>query len=62
MYSFLEEPKMKKEDVPVLAQLLTGIKDALEKLEEAEKKKDGEELAIAKREILSFQKKIDEML
>ena len=53
---------MKKEDVPVLAQLLTGIKDALEKLEEAEKKKDGEELAIAKREILSFQKKIDEML
>ena len=53
---------MKKEDIIVIAQLLTAIKDSIEKLEEAQKKKDGEMLLAAKREILLFQKKIEEML
>lgn len=53
---------MKKEEIAVLAQLLTAIKDAIDRLEEAQKKKDAEELEMAKREILSFQKKIDEIL
>ncbi len=53
---------MKKEEIAVLAQLLTAIKDTIERLEEAQKKKDSEELEMAKREILSFQKKIDEIL
>ena len=53
---------MKKEKITILAQLLTAIKDAADKLEEAEKEKDAVKLASAKREILNFQKKISEML
>ena len=53
---------MEKEDITLMAQLLTGIKDALEMLEEAEKKKDAEKLASAKKEILNFQKQIDSLL
>ena len=53
---------MKKEEITVLAQLLTAIKDAIEKLEEAERKKKPEKIASAKREILNFQKKIGEIL
>ncbi|MDO8459734.1 MAG: hypothetical protein Q7S74_01360 [Nanoarchaeota archaeon] len=53
---------MKKEMVVILAQLLTGIKDAMERIEEAQRNKDAEELAEAKLEILRFQKKIDELL
>ncbi len=53
---------MKKETVTILAQLLTAMRDAAERLEEAEKNKDGEELARAKNEILNFQKRISEML
>jgi hypothetical protein len=53
---------MKKEDVGVIAQLLTGIKDAIEKLEEAQKHKDAEGLELARREILNFQRKIDGLL
>ncbi len=53
---------MKKEDVAILAQLLTATKDSIGKLEEALKNNDAEELAVAKQEILAFQKKIDGML
>lgn len=53
---------MKKEEVIVLAQLLTAIKDGIEKLEEAQKKQDAEQLESAKQEILHFQKKVAELL
>ncbi|MBI2452536.1 hypothetical protein HYV50_05705 [Candidatus Pacearchaeota archaeon] len=53
---------MKKETITLLAQLLTAIKDGLEKIEEAQKNKDAELLATAKQEILLFQKKISELL
>ncbi|MBU0466083.1 MAG: hypothetical protein KJ718_03495 [Nanoarchaeota archaeon] len=53
---------MKKEQITVLAQLLTAIKDATEKLEQASREKDAVKMASAKREILNFQKKVSEML
>jgi len=53
---------MKKEEIAVVAQLLTAIKDAISKLEEAQKNGDAEQFAIAKGEILSFQKKLVELL
>lgn len=53
---------MQKEEITVLAQLLTAIKDSVERLEEAQKNKDAEELAVAKKEILSFQKQIERIL
>lgn len=53
---------MQKEDIALLAQLLTGMKDALYKLEEAYKKKDEEYLNRAKKEIISLQIQIDKIL
>ncbi len=53
---------MQREDIVLLAQLLSGIKDALSKMEEAEKKKDAEQLNDAKKEILSFQSQIAHIL
>jgi len=53
---------MKKEDISVLAQLLSAMKDSAEKIEEAQKMEDLELLTMAKREILSFQKQIDRIL
>jgi len=53
---------MEKEDVMLVAQLLTGIKDAIEKIEEATKKKNIEKFNAAKREILNFQKQINELI
>ena len=53
---------MQREDIVLLAQLLSGIKDALTKLGDAEKKKDGEKLNQAKKEILSFQSQIAHLL
>ena len=53
---------MKREDISVLAQLLTAMKDSLEGIEKARKDKDGERLAGAKREILSFQRKVSKIL
>ena len=46
----------------ILAQLLTAMKDAVQKLETAERSKDAEGLASAKKEILTFQKQIRDML
>lgn len=53
---------MEKEDIIVIAQLLTGIKDAVDRLEDAQRRKDVEKLNAAKREILNFQKQISELL
>ncbi len=53
---------MEKEDVTLIAQLLTSVKDALEKLDVALKKKDVEKLNEAKEEIINFQKQIDKLL
>ena len=53
---------MKRDEITVIAQLLTAIKDALEELEKAQRKRDEERVVMAKREILSFQKKLDELL
>jgi len=53
---------MKKEDILVLAQLLMSIKDCIKKIEEAKKNDDAEQLAIAKKEILNFQRRIGEIL
>jgi hypothetical protein len=53
---------MEKEDITLIAQLLTGIKDAIEKLQDAEKKKDLEKLNAAKKEIINFQAQIDKLI
>tara|TARA_Y100000310_G_C20698107_1_gene827178 strand:+ start:6379 stop:6552 length:174 start_codon:yes stop_codon:yes gene_type:complete len=53
---------MEKSDVLSMAQLLTGIKDALDGLEKAQNKKDLEGMANAKREILSFQHQVERIL
>lgn len=53
---------MKKEDMEDIAQLLNAMKDAVKKIEVAQKEKDDEQLSAAKREILSFQKKLSEIL
>ena len=53
---------MEKEKIIMLAQLLTGIKDAIVKLEGALKSKDLEMASAAKKEILSFQGQIDKIL
>ncbi len=53
---------MKKEEVAVIAQLLSAIRDSIEKLDEAKRKNDSEEMIMIRKEIMMFQKKIDEML
>ena len=53
---------MEKEDVTLIAQLLTGIKDAIDKLQDSLKKKDLEKISAAKREILNFQSQIDKLI
>ncbi len=53
---------MEKESIALIAQLLTGIKDSVDKLEEAINKKDLEKAAYAKNEILNFQQQIDKLL
>lgn len=54
--------KMKKEEIAIVAQLLTGMKDSIEKLEEARRKKDLEGFDEAKRELINFQKQIDQII
>ena len=53
---------MKKEDITLLAQLLTAMQDATDKLEKAYEEKDMEEIRSAKKEILNFQEKIDKLI
>jgi len=53
---------MKKEEINLIAQLLTSMKDALDKLEEAEKKQDTEKMVFVKKEILNLQQQIAELI
>ncbi|MEI6849638.1 MAG: hypothetical protein WCK29_01240 [archaeon] len=53
---------MEKEDVTLIAQLLTGIKDAISKLQDAQKRKDLEKVNSAKKEIINFQSQIDKLI
>ena len=53
---------MKKEEVMILAQLLTAMKDSLDELDRAERTGDRDKVLMVKKEILNFQKKIDETL
>jgi len=53
---------MKKEDLIVVAQLLAAMKDIVERLAVAERNKDAVGLNSAKKEILTFQKQIQELL
>jgi hypothetical protein len=50
---------MNKEDIVVLAQLLSSMKDSANKLEKAQKTKNLEEINRAKREILSIKEQIN---
>ncbi|HLC31084.1 MAG TPA: hypothetical protein VJK51_00285 [Candidatus Nanoarchaeia archaeon] len=53
---------MEREDITLLAQLLSSIKDSLTKLEQARKSKNNEAAASIKKEIIHFQKQIDAAL
>lgn len=53
---------MEREDIAILAHLISSMKDAIEKLEDALKSKDIERIAAAKREILGFHEQIDKRL
>lgn len=53
---------MKKEKVMVVAQILTAMKDSISELDKAQKIGDSDKIMILKKEILDYQKKIDEML
>ena len=53
---------MKKEDIAVLAQILTSMREGSAKLELAEKNKDFEQIRNLKNEILILQGKIKEVL
>ncbi len=53
---------MKKEEIGLIAQLLAGMKDAIERLENAYKKKDAETLVSAKKEILQFQAEVNRLI
>lgn len=53
---------MEKEDIAVLAHVLTGMKEAAEKLQKAEKKKDFEDFSAAKNEILKLKMEIDKLI
>jgi len=53
---------MEKEDITLLAQLLTGMKDALDKIEEAQRRNDSENFLLVKKEMLGFQKQIAKRL
>ena len=53
---------MKNEDLIVIAQLLAAMKDAVERLAVAERNKETERLNSAKKEILIFQRQIQDLL
>ena len=53
---------MKKEEIAIVAQLLTAMKDSVGKLEDAKRADDMEKFESAKREILKIQKGIEEAI
>ena len=53
---------MQKEDIGTIAQLLSGIRDALDKMEKAKRTKEIETFNEAKHEIIEFQEEIKKLL
>jgi len=53
---------MKREDALLLLQLLYAMQDTVEKLEKYYERKDAENLARAKREVLELQKRIENLM
>ncbi len=53
---------MEEDKITILAQLLIAIKESTNKLEKAVMKGNAEEIAIAKSEILTLQREIDNTL
>lgn len=53
---------MRKEDISLVAQLLSSMKDAVAKLDEAQRKKDLPNIASAKKEILNLQQQINKSI
>jgi hypothetical protein len=53
---------MNKEDIAVLAQLLSSMKDAVSELEKAQRNKDLEKINLAKKEILMLKEQMDKKL
>lgn len=53
---------MEKEEISLAAQFLTAMKDALDMLEDALKKKDAEKLISAKSEIMYLQQRLKELI
>ncbi len=53
---------MKKEEIVLLAQLLTGMQDLLEAFEASYQKKDVEKARIIKKELIQFQSQINKII
>ena len=53
---------MKREDIAIIAQILTSMKTAAEKLEKAIKQDDKDSVNIAKKEILSLQEQFAKII
>lgn len=53
---------MKKEDIEIIAKLLTTLKDSLNELESSLKKDDAEKVTASKRKILDLQIQIGRKL
>jgi len=53
---------MEREAIIILAQLLVGLREAVEKCEEAYNRKDAERLMAIKKEILALQEQIERHL
>ena len=60
--SFFLSISMQKEDIGTIAQLLSGIRDALDKMEKAKRTKEIETFNEAKKEIIEFQEEIKKLL
>ena len=53
---------MNKEEISTIAQLLSSMKDAINELDKAKRKKDIERTSSAKKEIISFKEQLDKLL
>jgi len=53
---------VKKEEINLLAHLLTGMKESVERLEKSQKKNDREEILASKKEILYIQRQLEKLL